>query len=432
MRFSNLHSGTSIAAILSLIFAFSFAVSAQKFKFGTAKNVNGYQQVTAADIYSKDKGYGFETGAELSCANRAGVDPLRSGLCFSDRPFYFSARLAEGNYRVKVTSGDAENNTETAVKAELRRLMFGPAATKKGQFATRSFIVNVRRPEISTGGVVRLKDREKLLEAWAWDEKLTLEFNGKRPSINAIEIERVDVPTLFLMGDSTVCDQPGEPYASWGQMLTAFFDDRIAIANHAESGESFRSSFSAKRLDKVLSLIKTGDLVMIQFAHNDEKEKGDGVGAFTTFKASILQWTAAIKNKGGNPVLITPVHRRTFDSNGRITNSHGDYPEAVRKAAAETGTPLIDLTEFTKQLYEALGKDGSGAAFKPGDGTHHSNYGAFQIAKIIAAELRKQKSPLARFIDKSFKGFNPAKPDAPEKVIIPVSPNYQNTTPLGS
>jgi len=117
--------------------------------------------------------------------------------------------------------------------------------------------VNVRTPLIAGDGEVKLKDRERTSETWAWDEKLTLEFNNSRPAICAIEITRADeLPTIFLLGDSTVCDQPLEPYNSWGQMLTRFFKPGIAIANHAESGESLRSSLGAKRLDKVLSLMK--------------------------------------------------------------------------------------------------------------------------------------------------------------------------------
>src|SRR6185295_6825780 len=106
--------------------------------------------------------------------------------------------------------------------------------TGKGKFRTETFIVNVRTPQFP-GGEVKLKDREKTMEWWAWDDKLTLEFNGKRPTIDAIEIEKqVNIPTIFLLGDSTVCDQPREPYASWGQMLTRFFKPEVAVASHAE------------------------------------------------------------------------------------------------------------------------------------------------------------------------------------------------------
>lgn len=418
--------------VFILILVLTSGVVAQKFDFGNGKTANGFKPITEADIYSKEKGYGFELAENVKCFDRKKGGDLRSDFCSSDKPFYFSVAVAEGNYKVSITFGDAENGTNNTVKAELRRLKLENIETKKGKFRTETFIVNVRNPNFPNG-VVKLKDREKLLEAWAWDEKLTLEFNGNRPTVNVVEIEKIDsIPTIFLLGDSTVCDQPGEPYASWGQMLTAFFTPNIAIANHAESGESLKSSFGAKRLEKVLSIIKSGDYVLIQYAHNDEKEKGDGVGAMTTFKASLLQWIDAIRAKGGKPILITPMHRRTFDAEGKITNSHGDYPEATRLAAKEKGVPLIDLTAMSKDFYEALGKEKSAIAFKDGDGTHHNNYGAYELAKMVATALKQQKSPLSKFLKKDFKAIDPKKSDSPEDVKIPASPNYQNTKPLGS
>jgi lysophospholipase L1-like esterase len=89
--------------------------------------------------------------------------------------------------------------------------------------------------------------------------------------------------------------------------------------------------------------MKRGDYLLIQYGHNDEKEKGDGIGAFTSFKASLKQFVEAARKKGGIPILITLMHRRTFDKEGKITNSHGDYPEAVRQAAKEENVPLSTL-----------------------------------------------------------------------------------------
>ena len=171
--------------------------------------------------------------------------------------------------------------------------MLDRVSTDPGKFVNKSFIVNVRAPQISTGGEVKLKERERLSEQWAWDEKLTLEFNGVHPSISSITIEPVNVPTVFLLGDSTVCDQPGEPYASWGQMITRFFGPNIAVANHAESGESLKSSFGAKRLDKVLSQVRPGDFLMIQYGHNDMKEKGTA--------SEHLQATRRVSNSSQKP-----------------------------------------------------------------------------------------------------------------------------------
>jgi lysophospholipase L1-like esterase len=409
-------------------------LSPMKFDFGSGAASKGYTQVSAKDFYNREKGFGFEPGASVNCIDRTSKNALQTDFCTSDKPFYFSVAVPEGNYKVTVTFGDAKEATVTTVKAELRRLMLEKVETKAGEFIKKSFVVNVRTPQISgAGGEVKLKDRERTTEWWAWDEKLTLEFNNSRPTIAAIEIEPVDVPTIFLIGDSTVCDQPREPYASWGQMLTGFFAPSAAIANHAESGESLKSSLGARRLDKVLSLMKPGDYLLIQYAHNDEKEKGEGIGAFTTYKASLKEFVEGTRRKGGTPILITPMHRRTFDAaTGKIINSHGDYPEAVRQAAIEEKVLLIDLTTMSKDFYEALGKEKSGAAFKEGDGTHHNNYGSYELAKSIVGWIKSNRFDIAKFLIKDLPPFDPSKPDAPEKFSIPASPMISDVKPLGS
>jgi len=402
-----------------------------KFDFGPGKVAPGFTQVLANNIYSKERGYGFEPGATVECFDRGGRDALRSDLCTSDKPFYFSIALPEGNYNVTITFGDAASETVTTVKAELRRLMIEKVQTARGHFETRTFAVNIRTPQISTGGEVKLKDREKTTEAWAWDEKLTLEFNNTHPSVCAIEITRAEnIPTIFLLGDSTVCDQPREPYNSWGQMLTRFFKPGVAIANHAESGESLRSSLGAKRLDKVLSLMKPGDYLFIQYGHNDEKEKGGG--AFTTYKTALKKFVASARASGGIPVLITPMQRRTFDKDGHVTNSHGDYPEAVRQVAKEENVPLIDLHAMSTLLYEALGTEKSGLAFKEGDATHHSDYGSYELAKCIVEGIKANRLGIIKYLVTDLPAFDPRHPDAFESFQVPVSPLVTDIKPLGS
>ncbi len=124
----------------------------------------GYTQVQPTMLYSPALGYGFEPGATLTSIDRARTDGLRSDFITSDKPFYFSGALPGGNYKVTVTFGDVDEPTDTTVKAELRRLMLERVQTAKGKFATRSFVVNVRTPEIMGGGAVKLKDREKTME----------------------------------------------------------------------------------------------------------------------------------------------------------------------------------------------------------------------------------------------------------------------------
>ena len=404
-----------------------------KFDFGPGAVAVGYQQVMPQNIYSRESGFGFEPGAPIACVDRGGKDTLHSDFCTSEKPFYFSVAVPEGNYIVAVTLGDAAVESVTTVKAELRRLMIERVETKPGKFETRTFTVNVRTPQITGGGEVKLKDREKTSEIWAWDEKLTLEFNNTRPAICAIEITRTDdLPTIYLLGDSTVCDQPREPYNSWGQMLTRFFKPGVAISNHAESGESLRSSLGARRLDKVLSLMKPGDYLFIQYGHNDEKEKGEGVGAFTTYKADLKKFVEGARARGGIPVLITPVQRRTFGNDGKITNSHGEYPDAVRQLAKELNVALIDLNAMSKPLYEAWGDETSKRAFAPNDNTHHNNYGSYELAKCIVEGIRSNRLGIVKYLMNDVPRFDPSRPDPFESFKVPASPPVVNVKPLGS
>jgi lysophospholipase L1-like esterase len=382
-----------------------------RFDFGPGKVAKGYTQVLATTTYTNELGYGFDLGSKVHCAG--------AGSCTSDQPFFFSVALPEGNYNVKVILGDRTAATTTTVKAESRRLMLEKVETAPGKFATRTFTVNIRTPKIASGGQVRLKPRE--LGVLHWDDKLTLEFNNARPSVAALEITRVNnAITVYLMGDSTVTDQTREPWNSWGQMLPRFFKPGVAVANHAESGESLRSSLGERRLDKVMSVIQAGDYLFIQFGHNDQKEKGEGVGAFTTYKADLKRYIAEARKHGAIPVLVTPVNRRTFDAAGKITNSLGDYPEAVRQAAREENVALIDLNAMSKPFYEALGPEDSKKAFV--DNTHHNSYGSYELAKCVVEGIKANRLGIARFLVKDVPPFDPAHPDPVDSFKVPPSP----------
>ena len=410
-----LTAGASLLAFSHTIFAAEPAAPARKFALGPGEAGDGVTRVPLDCAYTKDRGYGFEPGAKVVALGRG---------CTSDGPFFFSVAVPEGNYSVTLTLGDAGGASDTTVKAELRRLVLERVETAKGKFETRCFTVNVRTPKFA-GGAVRLKDREKKDEWRAWDEKLTLEFNGPRPCVCAVEVAPANVPTVFLLGDSTVCDQPHEPYASWGQMLTRFLKPGVAVSNQAESGESLKSSFGAKRTDKVLDSMRKGDYLLIQFGHNDMKS----VDA-ASYKADLKRLAAAARKQGGTPVLVTPVNRRTFKG-GEVTNSLKDFPDAVRALAKEEKLPLIDLHAMSKTLYEALGPDRSGLLFKSGDGTHHNNYGAYELAKCVVEGLRAAKLGLAQFVTDDAKPFDPAKPDPFESFKLPASPQRAATPPEG-
>ena len=264
-----------------------------------------------------------------------------------------------------------------------------------------------------------------------WDDKLTLEFNDAHPCVCGIEITRADnAVTVYLAGDSTVTDQPREPWNSWGQMLPRFFKAGVAVANHAESGESLRSFIGERRLEKVLSTIKPGDYLFIQFGHNDQKERGPGVGAFTTYKDSLKRFIAEARQHQALPVLVTPVSRRSFGPDGLISNNLGDYPEAVRQVAKEENVPLIDLNAMSKPFYEALGVEGSKKAFV--DNTHHNNYGSYELARCIVEGIKQNKLGLVKFLEADIPPFDPTHPDPLAGFKVPASPQTSTTVPDGS
>jgi lysophospholipase L1-like esterase len=288
---------------------------------------------------------------------------------------------------------------------------------------TRSFIVDVRTPQIAGDAEVHLKPREKTNEWWAWDEKLTLEFNGTHPALRSLEIERADVPTVFLLGDSTVCDQPAEPWNSWGQMLPRFFKPEIAIANHAESGETLANSLRARRLAKIFSLMRPGDYLFIQFGHNDMKNHA--TNALDIYRADLKEVVAETRAKGGTPVLVTSMERKA----GVAANTLAGYPDAVREVAREEHCAMIDLNAMSLVLYRALGTN-LDLAFQ--DGTHHNNYGSHELAKCVVEGIKQAKLPLAGFIVDDFKGFDPAHPDPVDRFQMPASPQHSDAKPLGN
>jgi lysophospholipase L1-like esterase len=412
------------------------AAADQRFCFGAGPAPQGYVRVLPGTPYSQAQGYGFEAGSDATVVDRGGDDSLRRQVLTGAHPFFFSVAVPEGNYTVAVLFGDPLGESPTTVKSELRRLEVEELHTQPGRFATRTFTVNVRTPAIAPDGVVLLKPREKTGEVWDWDERLTLEFNGEHPCVCSVTVAPAPlIPTVYLAGDSTVCDQPYEPFNSWGQMLPRFFGPGVAIANHAESGESLRSFISEKRLAKLDTLMRPGDYLMIQFGHNDMKERGDGVGAFTTYKADLERFVADARAHGTTPVLITSVSRRTFGPDGKIRNSFGDYLEAVRRVAREQGVALIDLNAKSVALYEALGPQGVKALFPTVhgtvEGTHHDNYGSYEVAKCIVEGIKENKLPLAGYLIGDTQPFDPSRPDPLGQFDVPASPRATTEVPYG-
>jgi lysophospholipase L1-like esterase len=307
---------------------------------------------------------------------------------------------------------------------------------------TDSFAVHVRAKEIDTTGEVHLKPRE--IGALDWDDKLTLEFSGSHPGFRKLSIRKLDhLPTIYLAGDSTVVDQDKEPWAAWGQMLPRFFNSHVAVSNQAESGETIRSFVVEKRFDKIFSTIQSGDYLFMQFAHNDQKP-GKGFVSIPDYKELLRKYIQLAKDRGASPVLVTSMNRRSFDADGKIIQTLGDYPAAMREVAQSDHVALIDLTDISKTLFEALGPERTLKAFvhypantfpdqpqELKDDTHFTDYGAYELARCIVKGIRDVRLPLAKELRAGLKEIDPAKPDDPSQWTLPLDPQSNAATPYG-
>jgi lysophospholipase L1-like esterase len=219
-------------------------------------------------------------------------------------------------------------------------------------------------------------------------------------------------------------------------MFPNFFQPDIAIANHAESGETYRASLSRRRLDKILSLMKPGDYLIMQFGHNDQKQIAAGTGGpFTTYKAEIKKHVDSVRARGGIPVIVSPMERRMYNPDGSFKPTLADYAEASRQSAKELNVAFIDLNAKSILFYQALGKDKAYLAFAghglTRDATHHDNYGSYELAKIIVQGIVDDHLPIASHIKADFTAFDPSHPDPVDTFALPPSPQFTNQRPLG-
>jgi len=222
-------------------------------------------------------------------------------------------------------------------------------------------------------------------------------------------------PTIFLIGDSTCANKPldNNPERGWGQLLPNFFTGEVEIQNHAVNGRSTKSFINEHRWDTVMSRLKAGDFVMIQFGHNDEKSEDStrSAPAHTLYKENLIRFINDVRSKGATPVLITPVMRRSFDADGKFTDSHGDYPAVVKEVGIQMNAPVIDLHKSSEALIIKEGVENSKRFFlhipeghfktQKGvreDNTHFSEYGAASMASLVCQGIKDQHLPMVKFL----------------------------------
>ena len=396
----------TMVTVAALLAAFSMAEAAEnyKFDFGEGPVAAGYTQVKANTKYSDSQGYGFESGT-VSSVDRLWDDDLTTDFLTAKGDMVFSVALPQGNYEVTFILGDGENESETTVWAENRKLMLDRITLAGGVFSRQT--VSLRRMETRSmdGSVtMSIKDREK--DYRTWDKKLTFVISGKAPAVAGIEIKRNDnVTTLWLCGNSTVVDQITAPWAGWGQMAPGFFKSSLAIANYAESGLTASGFYSMKRLAKILAEVKKGDFVTVQFAHNDQKNQND----VNNYEATLTKYANEIKAKGATPLFVTSTARQNETD---PKTAVGGLPERMRAIGKKLGVTVLDLNQHSITLGKALGGNKEKMyMYTASDKTHFCEYGAYELARANIEEIKAKVPELAKHLRDDHEAFDSSKPD---------------------
>jgi lysophospholipase L1-like esterase/mannose-6-phosphate isomerase-like protein (cupin superfamily) len=217
---------------------------------------------------------------------------------------------------------------------------------------------------------------------------------------------------VFVVGDSTASDYGPEraPRQGWGMQLQSYLDPAAwRVRNHAQSGRSSRSFIEEGWLKPVEAELARGDVLLVQFGHNDEKAEdptryNEPAQAYPQW---LLRYVALARAKGATPILVTPLARRKFERGSRIDqllDTHGAYSLAVRQLAARERVGLIDLDASSSAWLRALGDEASKPFFMHVpeqtlvDDTHLQERGATTVACLVVAGWKALDPALAKSV----------------------------------
>lgn len=211
--------------------------------------------------------------------------------------------------------------------------------------------------------------------------------------------------TIFIAGDSTAQTYREEKdglIKGWGQMLPLFLDNKIALSNHAMGGRSTKSFIAEGRWDSLISQVRAGDFVLIQFGHNDASTKPERHASYEDYRKNLVKFITDVRAKKATPILLTSVVMRTFVKGNLVDDRLKGYPVIVRQLAREMNVPLVDINLKTRDFITLLGDSASIPYYrhvKPGedpkkpeglvDDTHTMEKGATNVAKFVAEGLQE-------------------------------------------
>lgn len=235
---------------------------------------------------------------------------------------------------------------------------------------------------------------------------------------------------VFMAGDSTMAEKPlskpvtdsviGEVFdevfleRGWGMFLPVYLKKNTELINLAQNGRSTRSFKEQGRWYQITEQLQAGDVVVIQFGHNDGSvNKADRYTPPEDYRSNLVQMVKDVRAKKAYPILCTSIAKRKFDQEGKIVSTHGVYPDIAKEVADSMHVPLVDLFQQTIDWLEAAGveksvqyfhkipADGKSKLFPKGldDNTHLNEQGAVIVAGFFAKAVKKQKiKPLSKYI----------------------------------
>ena len=286
---------------------------------------------------------------------------------------------------------------------------------------------------------------------------------GSTVEYQKVKEKKGKITKVWLIGDSTVADYSLEkdysvkryPIMGWGQVFQSFMasdslrqirplvrSDSAVVDDRARGGRSTRSFFEEGRWSEIYGQLSPGDLVLIQFGHNDASvNKGERYTSLTGYKEFLRLYVNQARGKGAIPILVTPVARNYPWKDGRLGNTHGDYPAAMREVASETGAHIIDLTELSMEFFTSKGQDYVSTTyfmnFPPGiyegypdgsrDNTHFQPAGATAMAQLVFTAMKGLRTGAADAGSSSLPlPSAPPVPSLPQAVTAPAGEIYRD------
>lgn len=383
--------------------------------FVTEKNRNEIEELKITELNSA-----FEPWYWLVNKKLTNIEQKKKGCMIlknESLPLIFKSDVPKvGNYDVTVTidTGDTELR-DLMIFSERRRLMERIPYLKKNTVYEKIYTVNVC--DIIPRG------KETIYE----DTSIDITILASSPVISKVSIREVECKTIYIAGDSTLTDQgaaypydPGCSYSGWAQMFPAFFNNGIAVSNHAHSGLTTDSFIKEGHYNIIKKYIKPGDFFIMQFGHNDQKLSH--LGAFGGYKERLCNYISEMRGYGAIPVLVTPLARNTWKSDGSYNDLLKDFADACLEVGNQMNVPVLDLHQRSMDFVIKEGLESAKRYFYPKDYTHSNDYGAYQMAEFVANACKEaQIKELSPFIKEIEGNFLP-----PEFITLPTPPKDFN------